>query len=127
MVRESGLDAAEAKPKESEHVAAPRTDAANKTDLQLFMRSPFVFGLDSVRSPGESPLGAPVSFGRSRERCQRRLSALLHRGRKRKTFRDIVGDQGNCGPAACHRELPNPRIPKQSVLRRENHGSRHVE
>ena len=72
MVRELGLDAAEARPKESEQVAAPKTDAANKTDLKLFMRkSPLSPGLDSLRSPARGPCG-PVgrSAGRA-SHCQR--------------------------------------------------------
>ena len=40
--------------------------------------------------------------------CQPRLSALLNRTGKRKTLREIVGDQESSDRAACHRELPGP-------------------
>ena len=57
------MDAAEARPKESEHVAAARTDAANKTDLKLFMRKSLCFRAwipcDRRREAPLGPLGQP--------------------------------------------------------------------
>jgi len=72
MVSELGLDAAEAKPKASEQVAMPRTDAVNKTDLKLFMRKPLCSAVESL--------------DRGQSSCQWHLSALLRRTRGRNTF-----------------------------------------
>src|SRR3984957_11664640 len=68
MVRELGVDAAEAQPKESEHVAAPKTDAANKIDVKLFMRKSLRFRawIPCDRRP-RSSLRARGAFSRKGE------------------------------------------------------------
>jgi hypothetical protein len=42
MVRELGVDAAEAPLKEAAHAIAPKTDTANKTDVRFFIRKSLV-------------------------------------------------------------------------------------
>jgi hypothetical protein len=103
------LDAAEARPEESEHVAAPRTDAANKTDLKLFMRTSICFrawipcdrrARSSLRAPGAfSRKGDQLSVAPERARTSRAGAQNVSRP---------VGDQENRESAACHRELPSP-------------------
>jgi hypothetical protein len=126
MVRESGLDAAEAKPRESEHVAAPRTAAANKIDLKLFMRKSLCFRawIPCCRR-ARSSLRAPGVFSRKGDRCQARLSALLHRTRERKTFVTSLAIKQTVSPP-CFKAY-NRKSGQQSVSRREDHGSRHAE
>jgi hypothetical protein len=42
MVRELGVDAAEAPLKEAAHAIAPKTDTANKSDVRFFIRKSLV-------------------------------------------------------------------------------------
>ena len=42
MVRELGMDADEARPEESAHVIAQKTDTANKSDVGFFIRKSLV-------------------------------------------------------------------------------------
>src|ERR1700733_1232466 len=68
MVRELGVDAAEARPKESQHVATPKTVAANKIDVKLFMRKSLCFRawIPCDRRP-RSSLRARGAFSRKGE------------------------------------------------------------
>jgi hypothetical protein len=42
MVRELGVDAAEARIKEAAQVIAPKTDTVNKTEIRFFIRKSLV-------------------------------------------------------------------------------------
>jgi hypothetical protein len=108
MVRELGVDAAEARIKEAAQVIAPKTDTVNKTEIRFFIRKSLVLEHEFAAIPhSDAPCRAVERSAQRTSHCQRRLSALLHRTRQRKTFRDIVGDQEGSDRVASHRELPS--------------------
>src|ERR1700733_1083895 len=116
MVRELGVDAAEARIKEAAQVIAPKTDTVNKTDIRFFIRKSLVlehefaviaygdalWGQWAFSAKGERLSAAWSAIGRQDLRGWRAQVHAIdrqptrrgkHRTRERKTFRDIVGDK----------------------------------
>ncbi len=67
MVRELGLDAAEARPEESAYAVAPKTAAANKIEVKFFMGASV--GLERGNGRGR-PCEGPCRVGRAFSRGQ---------------------------------------------------------
>ena len=73
MVREFGMDAAEARLKEAEHVIAPKTDTANKSDVGFFIRKSLVLEHEFAVIPWRSLPGQWTFLG---ERLSAASSAI---------------------------------------------------
>src|ERR1700722_3504702 len=125
MVRELGVDAAEARIKEAAQVIAPKTDTANKTDVRFFIRKSLVLehefaviavtllaGPVGVQCKGRAivsgverdrPTGSPRSA--SAGSCRRpptKAARRKHRTRDREIFRDTFGDRESSDREAGH-------------------------
>src|SRR6202021_934956 len=80
MVRELGVDAAEARIKEAAQVIAPKTDTVNKTEIRFFIRKSLVWEHESAGSARGGPLCR--ARGRSVQKGERLSAAWSAIGRQ---------------------------------------------
>src|ERR1700677_1211821 len=80
MVRELGVDAAEARIKEGAQVIAPKTDTANKTNVRFFIRKSLVWEHEfAVIAHGDPPCQASGHSVQRASDCQRRRARSADR------------------------------------------------
>jgi hypothetical protein len=77
MVRELGVDAAEAPLKDAEQVIAPKTHTANKSDVRFFIRKSLIWEHElAMVAHGEAPCRASGRSVHKASDCRRASSAI---------------------------------------------------